>query len=137
VVYGGDTGPDLADVAGMAGMTEAEVIELHAAIELEVLFCGFAPGFAYLGAVAPALAVPRLATPRTRVAAGSVGLADGMTGIYPADLPGGWRIIGRTPVRLFDARREPPARLVPGDRVRFVAIGPDEWERHLREGASW
>jgi KipI family sensor histidine kinase inhibitor len=137
VVYGGEHGPDLEGVAESAGLSVADVIEMHASAELRVLFGGFAPGFAYLGEVPPALHVGRLPTPRTRTPAGSVALADGMSGIYPADLPGGWRVIGRTPVTLFDARREPPAYLVPGDRVRFVPIGVEGWERHAGPGVDW
>lgn len=121
VAYGGD---DLREVAALTGLTEAEVVALHAATELRALFCGFAPGFAYLGDLPPELRVERLATPRTRTPAGSVAIAGSMSGIYPADLPGGWRIIGRTTVELFDPRRDPPALLVPGDRVRFVPRGP-------------
>jgi KipI family sensor histidine kinase inhibitor len=137
VVYGGELGPDLPEVASLAGVGEAEVIERHAATEVTVAFLGFAPGFGYLEEVDPALRVPRLATPRVRTPAGSVALADGMTGIYPADLPGGWRIIGRTPLTLFDAGREPPAYLAPGDRVRFEPIPPDAWERHAGVPADW
>ena len=113
-------GPDLDEVAAITGLATDEVVDLHASTELRVLFCGFAPGFAYLGDLPPALRVERLAAPRTRTPAGSVGIAGSMSGIYPADLPGGWRIIGRAEVALFDPRREPPALLLPGDRVRFV-----------------
>lgn len=137
VVYGDEHGPDLDAVAELAGLTLADVIEMHASTELRVLFGGFAPGFAYLGEVPPPLRVARLSTPRTRTPAGSVALADGMSGIYPADLPGGWRVIGRTPVTLFDPRREPPAYLVPGDRVRFVRIGVGGWERHAGPAVDW
>ena len=119
VVYGGEHGPDLDEVAALCGLSPGEVIEHHAATELRVLFIGFAPGFAYLGDLPPELHVPRLGTPRTRTPAGSVAVAGSMTGIYPADLPGGWRIIGRTPLTLFDPRRDPPAYLAPGDTVRF------------------
>ncbi|HUF07206.1 MAG TPA: 5-oxoprolinase subunit PxpB [Candidatus Binatia bacterium] len=129
VVYGGDHGPDLAEVASMAGLTEGEIVARHASAELRVLFGGFAPGFAYLGGVRDALDVPRLATPRTRTPAGSVALADGMSGIYPAELPGGWRVIGRTPITVFDAHRLPPAYLEPGDRVRFEPIDAVAWDR--------
>lgn len=119
VAYGGARGPDLEDVAARLGMTAADVVTRHVAVELEVLFCGFAPGYAYLGDLPDALRVPRRATPRTRTPAGSVAIADGMTGIYPDELPGGWPVIGWTPIRLFDAHRDPPAYLLPGDRVRF------------------
>ncbi len=123
VVYGGEHGPDLADVAAACRMTPAEYARRHAATLLRVLFCGFAPGFAYLGDLPDDLQVPRLATPRTRTPAGSVAVAGAMTGIYPADLPGGWRIIGRTPLEIFDPHRDPPAPLAPGDIVRF---GPSQ-----------
>ncbi len=116
VVY---DGPDLDDVAALAGLTADEVVSLHGAVELRVLFCGFAPGFAYLGDLPPRLRVARLETPRTRTPAGSVAIAGRMSGIYPAALPGGWRVIGRTDVTLFDPRRDPPVTLLPGDRVRF------------------
>ncbi len=116
VVY---DGPDLAEVAALVGLEPAEVVELHSSVEVRVRFCGFAPGFAYLGDLPAALHVPRLATPRTHTPAGSVAIAGPMSGIYPAALPGGWRVIGRTNVSLFDPRRDPPALLLPGDRVRF------------------
>ena len=137
VVYGGPFGPDLIDVASLASLSPAEVVGLHTSTELNVLFGGFAPGFAYLGDVAEPLRVGRLPTPRTVTPAGSVALADGMSGIYPADLPGGWRVIGRTPLTLFDPRREPPAYLVPGDRVRFVAIAADAWDDFRGPAADW
>jgi len=119
VAYGGE---GLVEVASLTGLTEAEVAEMHAATELRVLFCGFAPGFAYLGDLRPELRVERLATPRTHTPAGSVAIAGSMSGIYPADLPGGWRVIGRSAVGLFDPRRDPPALLLPGDRVRFESL---------------
>jgi len=134
VVY---DGPDLAEVAELVGLPEAEVVEAHAAREHRVLFGGFAPGFAYVGGLPPSWRVPRLATPRTRTPAGSVAVADGMTGIYPAELPGGWRVIGRTPVTLFDPRREPPVYLEPGDEVRFEPIAAEDWERHVGPRADW
>jgi 5-oxoprolinase (ATP-hydrolysing) subunit B len=137
VVYGGEAGPDLGDVAAALALTPAEAVAAHAEVEHVVLFDGFAPGFAYLGGLPDAWRIPRLPTPRTRVPGGSVAVADGMSGIYPADLPGGWRIIGRTAVTLFDARRDRPAYLEPGDRVRFVPVSaesaatdptmPDDW----------
>jgi KipI family sensor histidine kinase inhibitor len=133
VVYGGEMGPDLPDVAALTGLSEAEVVARHAAAVLQVLFDGFAPGFAYLGELPPDLRVTRLDTPRTRTPAGSVAIAGSMTGVYPAMLPGGWRVIGRTPAVLFDPQREPPAYLLPGDRVRFEPIGASDW--HARAGA--
>ena len=134
VVY---DGPDLEDVAALAGLAATQIVELHASAELRVLFGGFAPGFAYLGEVPEALTVPRLATPRTRTPAGSVALADGMSGIYPADLPGGWRVIGWTPIALFDAARRLPAYLEPGDRVRFVPIHRRDADRHAGPPEDW
>ena len=122
VVYGGEHGPDLDDVATASGLTAAQVVERHAQVEYLVAMLGFSPGFPYLLGLDPALAVPRLATPRTRVPAGSVGIGGAQTGVYPNEGPGGWRLIGRTPQALFDARREPPSLLLPGDRVRFVPV---------------
>ena len=134
VVY---DGPDLAEVAQLVGLSEAAVAEAHAAGEHRVLFGGFAPGFAYVGGLPDSWRIPRLGTPRTRTPAGSVAVADGMTGIYPAELPGGWRIIGRTPVTLFDPRRDPPVYLEPGDRVRFAPISTRRWERHVGPPSDW
>jgi KipI family sensor histidine kinase inhibitor len=113
-------GPDLAEVAALTGLTEAEVVRRHAASGWTVAFCGFAPGFAYLTGGDPALRVPRRATPRTAVPAGSVGLADGFSGAYPRRMPGGWQLVGRTDAVLWDLDRDPPALLPPGTRVRFV-----------------
>jgi KipI family sensor histidine kinase inhibitor len=137
LVYGGAMGPDLADVAERCGMAPAEVIARHMGSELTVEFVGFAPGFAYLGGLPDELRVPRLATPRTRTPAGSVALADGMSGVYPAELPGGWRVIGRTPITLFDPHREPPAYLLPGDHVRFAPIDAEAFEHHAGAPADW
>lgn len=137
VRYGGEAGPDLAAVAEALGLTPGEVVAAHAEAEHRVLFCGFAPGFAYLGGVPSDWRIPRLATPRTRTPAGAIGVADGMTGIYPAELPGGWPIIGRTPRALFDATRSRPSYLEPGDRVRFVSIGEEEWARFAGPAPDW
>ncbi|MGD0500911.1 MAG: 5-oxoprolinase subunit PxpB [Bryobacteraceae bacterium] len=122
VCYGGDLGPDLEDVARHAGLAPERVVELHASAEYLVYFLGFSPGFPYLGGLPPELATPRLETPRTRAPAGSVAIGGSQTGIYPVESPGGWRIIGRTPARLFDPQSSPPALLAMGDRVRFVPI---------------
>jgi KipI family sensor histidine kinase inhibitor len=113
-------GPDLAAVAALSGLAEDEVVRRHAAAELVVAFCGFAPGFAYLTGLPAELQVPRRETPRTAVAAGSVGLAGEFTGVYPRRSPGGWQLIGRTDAQLWDADRDPPALLAPGTRVRFA-----------------
>lgn len=122
VCYGGEHGPDLDDVASACGLSAAQVVELHARSDYLVAMLGFSPGFPYLLGLDPALAVSRLATPRTLVPAGSVGIGGAQTGIYPNAGPGGWRLIGRTPQSLFDVRRNVPALLLPGDRVRFVPI---------------
>lgn len=113
-------GPDLAEVARRTGMAPAEVIERHAAVDYEVALLGFVPGFGYLGPLDPRLVLPRRETPRPRVPAGSVAIAGAQTGIYPAATPGGWHLIGRTTVRLFDPDREPAALFAVGDRVRFI-----------------
>lgn len=114
-------GEDLPDVAELWHVTVAEAIDRLRSAELRVAFCGFAPGFAYLTGLPEEWAVPRLATPRTRVPAGSVALAGAYAGIYPSASPGGWRLVGRTGLDLFDVHRDPPATLVPGRRVRLVA----------------
>lgn len=132
VCYGGECGPDLDDVARACALTAAQVVEKHAQSEYVVAMLGFAPGFPYLLGLDPILAVPRLATPRVRVPAGSVGIGGAQTGIYPKEGPGGWRLIGRTPQPLFDPRHDPPTRLLPGDRVRFLPIGMARYQQ-LRE----
>jgi KipI family sensor histidine kinase inhibitor len=113
-------GPDLADVALKTNMTPANVIDVHAGREYLVYCIGFAPGFTYCGALPDQLAVPRLVSPRLRVPAGSIGIAGRQTGIYAVESPGGWNLIGRTALRLFDPAADPPARFKPGDRLRFV-----------------
>ncbi len=112
-------GPDLDEVAELSGMSRDEVVSAHTSVVLRVLFCGFAPGFAYLGDLPDRLRVGRLETPRTTTPPGSVAVAGTMTAIYPAALPGGWRIIGNATLTLFDPRSDRPALLVPGDRVQF------------------
>lgn len=114
-------GPDLAEVALKTGLTPAGVIDAHADHEYLVYCVGFAPGFTYCGALPDQLAVPRLASPRLHVPAGSVGIAGRQTGIYAVESPGGWNLIGRTTLRLFDPAADPPARFKPGDRLRFVS----------------
>lgn len=121
-------GPDLADVAQRAGLTTADVIARHAGGDYTVAMLGFAPGFPYLLGLDPALHTPRRATPRTRVPPGSVAIGGAQTAVYPSELPGGWNLIGRTPLALFDLARAPPNLVAPGDRVGFRAIGRDEFD---------
>lgn len=126
---------DLMDVAAHAALTPDEVIALHCGGEYRVAMIGFAPGFPYLLGLDPRLAMPRLDTPRKRVPAGSVAIGSSQAGIYPRESPGGWRVLGRTPLALFDAGRTPPALLASGQRLRFVPI--DEARFHaLAEGAA-
>jgi inhibitor of KinA len=122
VCYGGEHGPDLIDVSEIHGMTPAQVIELHSSPAYVVYFLGFVPGFAYLGELPEALATPRLATPRRRVPAGSVGIAGRQTGVYPVATPGGWRLLGRTPISMFRPDRDGLSLLSIGDCVRFTPI---------------
>lgn len=122
VRYGGADGPDLERVASLAGLSTEEVVEVHAGTAYRCYMLGFTPGFAYLGPLDPRISTPRLATPRSRVAAGSVGIAGQQTGIYPVESPGGWQLIGRTELRTWDAERDPPALIRPGSSVRFVPV---------------
>ncbi|GAB3984822.1 allophanate hydrolase subunit 1 [Actinoallomurus acanthiterrae] len=115
-------GPDLPDLARLTGLTERDVIDRHTAAEHTVAFCGFSPGFAYIGGLPPILRVPRHDTPRTAVPAGAVAVADRFTGVYPRPSPGGWRIIGQTDLPVWDLERDPPMLLRPGTRVRFVEV---------------
>lgn len=121
-IYGGEYGPDLADVAAIHNLTAEQVIAIHSETIYNVYMLGFSPGFGYMGAVPDSIATPRLPTPRTRVPAGSVAIAGQQTGIYPQSTPGGWRILGRTNLKLFDPQREPACFFQPGDRVRFVPV---------------
>jgi KipI family sensor histidine kinase inhibitor len=119
-------GPDLEAVAAVWGVAPDEVAGVHVSRLHRVAFCGFAPGFAYLSGIGEHRSVPRRRTPRPRVPAGSVAVAGAWTGVYPRPSPGGWNLVGRTDVVLWDIQRQPPALLQPGDRVRFVAVGPDD-----------
>ena len=129
VCYGGDFGPDLESIATRANRAPEEVVALHSEAEYVVLQLGFAPGFPYLQGLPEALSFPRRETPRTRVPAGSVAIANGQSCVYPAEIPGGWHVLGRTPLRLFQPDRESPTLLQPGDRVKFRPISPEEFER--------
>jgi KipI family sensor histidine kinase inhibitor len=123
VRYGGEFGPDLGDVARHTGLSEERVVELHAAAEYLVYFVGFSTCFPYLGGLPPELATPRLAAPRKHVPVGSVAIGGAQAGIYPLASPGGWRLIGRTELKLFDLSASPPPLLRMGDRVRFIPVG--------------
>jgi KipI family sensor histidine kinase inhibitor len=131
ICYGGSFGPDLDAVAQHCGMTGGEAALRHAAASYQVAMIGFAPGFPYLLGLDPALTVPRRRDPRQRVPPGSVAIGGKQTGIYPDELPGGWQLIGRTPLRFFDVNGEQPSLLMPGDRVRFRAIDETTF-KHLR-----
>ena len=133
VVYGGEWGPDADDVARFAHLSPAEVIRLHSSVTYRVYMLGFSPGFPYLGNVPDPIAMPRLATPRVRVPAGSIGIAGNQTGIYPVVTPGGWRLIGCTPVALYRPMDLRAFLFSPGDVVRFEPISVDEFHRYKRD----
>ena len=129
VCYGGPFGPDIEYVAQAAGLSVEQVVELHSQVEYLVSMMGFAPGFPYLSGLPARLATPRLATPRLMVKAGSVGIGGAQTGVYPIQTPGGWRIIGHTPLKLYDPTAASPFLLSPGDHVRFKPVRPEEHDR--------
>ncbi len=129
VLYGGEWGPDLAEVAAFAELSEAAAVALHTSVSYRVYMLGFSPGFPYMGTVPEPIAMPRLSTPRTSVPAGSIGIAGNQTGIYPISTPGGWRIIGRTPLRLFRRKQAQPFLLRPGDVVTFEPVVEREYDR--------
>lgn len=130
-LYGDDMGPDIAFVAEHNGIDEQEVVRLHSDADYLVYMMGFSPGFAYLGGLDERLATPRLQSPRTEIPAGAVGIAETQTGVYPMASPGGWQLIGRTPLKLFDPARERPVLLSAGDYVRFVPIESQEAYDHI------
>lgn len=132
VAYGGEFGEDLGFVAEYNGISEAEVIRIHSSVDYLIYMLGFAPGFPYLGGMSERIEAPRLLTPRTRIPAGSVGIAGKQTGVYPIEAPGGWRLIGRTPVRLYDPGRRTPVILRAGDRIRFIPVDKREYEKLCR-----
>ena len=138
VLYGGDYGPDLEFVANHNNLTVREVISIHTQQEYPIYMFGFAPGFAYLGGVSERIMTPRLETPRIVIPAGSVGIAGSQTGIYPQDSPGGWQVIGRTPLKFFNPYHDPPVFLNTGDHIHFHAIEEEEYvgiEELLRVGS--
>jgi len=126
VVYGGEDGPDLDSVAENAGLTTQQVIDIHSGVDYRVYMIGFAPGFPYLGGLDERIATPRLKTPRISVPAGSVGIAESQTGVYPNASPGGWQLIGRTAAKLFDVTSDSPSLITPGSKVRFVPVKSHE-----------
>lgn len=127
-VYGGQFGQDLESLASLHGMTMDEVVRRHSRVDYRVFMLGFMPGFAFMGGLDPALATERLASPRPRVDAGSVGIGGAQTGIFSIEAPSGWHMLGRSPVRVFDPRRSDPFLLAAGDLVSFEPIPPDQWE---------
>ena len=133
-LYGGDMGPDIAFVAQHSGIDEQEVVRIHSSSDYLVYMMGFSPGFAYLGGLDERLATPRLQSPRTEIPAGAVGIAETQTGVYPVPSPGGWQLIGRTPLKLFDPVRERPVLLSAGDFVRFVPLeSQDAYDEILQQ----
>lgn len=129
VCYGGEHGPDLSDVAKITGLTEQQVVQMHSAPGSMVFMLGFAPGHPYIGIHDPLFALPRRDVPRTVVPAGSVAIANRQSTIYPTRLPGGWHILGATPLKLFDLARPQPTLLLPGDQIRFIPISPEEFDQ--------
>ena len=136
-VYGGEFGPDLSFVASHNHLSEDEVISIHSGTDYLVYMLGFIPGFTYLGGMDPRIATPRLSSPRTLIPAGSVGIAGEQTGTYPSDSPGGWQIIGRTPVTMYDMSKAQAALLNAGDYVRYVPIDENEFHRIKALGADY
>lgn len=127
VCYGGEYGPDIANIAKNAGLSEKEVIEIHSSRDYLIYMLGFLPGFTYLGGLDERIHTPRLATPRIKINAGSVGIGGSQTGIYPLDSPGGWQLMGMTPVKTYDPEREVPILVEAGDYIRFVPVTEGEY----------
>lgn len=129
VCYGGEYGPDIANIAEHAGLTEEEVIKIHSSRDYLIYMLGFLPGFCYLGGLDERIHTPRLANPRIKISAGSVGIGGSQTGIYPLDSPGGWQLMGMTPVKTYDPDREVPILLEAGDYIRFIPVDEEEYNR--------
>lgn len=126
--YGGEYGPDIKFISEHAGLSEEEVIDIHTGTDYLVYMLGFAPGFTYLGGLDERIATPRLSSPRLKIPAGSVGIAGTQTGTYPSDSPGGWQLLGRTPLKLYDKESEPPVFINAGDYIRYIKISEEEYK---------
>ncbi|EKN70353.1 Allophanate hydrolase subunit 1 [Neobacillus bataviensis LMG 21833] len=137
VLYGGEWGPDLEDVAKHNGLSPEDVISIHSGCEYLVYFLGFTPGFPFMGGMSKEISTPRLPSPRVSIPAGSVGIANNQTGIYPVPSPGGWRLIGRTPLRLYDPEREEPFLLESGDNIFFESITYEEFVGIEKNNETW
>lgn len=136
-VYGGEYGPDLSHVAEHAKLSEEEVVRIHTGTDYLVYMLGFSPGFTYLGGLDERIATPRLESPRLKIPAGSVGIAGSQTGMYPSESPGGWQLIGRTPLKLYDPEKEPPVFIQAGDYIRYVSISAADYltiEKQVNDG---
>ena len=133
VLYGGEMGPDLPFVAEHAGISEEEVVKIHSSAEYLIYMLGFTPGFTYLGGMSEKIAAPRLKAPRVKIPAGSVGIAGTQTGVYPIDSPGGWQLIGRTPVKMYDPERETPILPEAGQYIQFFPVTQEEYDRILQD----
>jgi KipI family sensor histidine kinase inhibitor len=129
VCYGGEFGPDIQNIADHAGLSVEEVIQIHTSRDYLIYMLGFLPGFTYLGGLDERIHTPRLANPRIKIAAGSVGIGGSQTGIYPMDSPGGWQLMGMTPVKTYDPERETPILVEAGDYIRFVRVDEEEYNR--------
>lgn len=135
-LYGGEAGPDLASLADSKGMPEEEIIRLHSAPEYKVYMLGFLPGFVYLGGLDSRISAPRLATPRTLIPAGSVGIGGSQTGVYPVSSPGGWLLIGKTPLPFYDPESDTPILCRAGDHIRFIPVSRPEYDSILHDVAE-
>lgn len=136
VLYGGEYGEDIANVAKHNNLTEEEVIKIHSSKEYLIYMLGFTPGFPYLGGMDKRIETPRLQTPRTKIPAGSVGIASTQTGIYPIDSPGGWQLIGRTPLKLYDENKENPILLKAGNYIKFIPITKEDFDKISSENGG-
>lgn len=132
-LYGGEYGPDMDFVKSNAGLSAEEVVKIHTGTDYLVYMLGFAPGFTYLGGMDERIATPRLKSPRLKIEAGSVGIAGSQTGMYPSESPGGWQLIGRTPLKLYNPEEEPPVFIQAGDYIRYISIDESEYQRIKKE----